>query len=71
MIGKQAVPRRAAAPLQETQVLKLKCYSVGDIDTRSSAADATGVRPRMNRLYQTSTMAALLDAVYDGETTLD
>lgn len=51
--------------------MKLKCYSVGDVDTRSSAADSTGVRPRMNRLYQTSTMAALLDAVYDGETTLD
>lgn len=58
-------------PMQETEVVKLKCYSVGDVDTRSSAADSTGVRPRMNRLYQTSTMAALLDAVYDGETTLD
>ncbi len=28
-------------------------------------------QPRSNRLYQTSTMAALLDAVYDGETTID
>ncbi|OUJ03661.1 acetolactate decarboxylase [Acetobacter cibinongensis] len=28
-------------------------------------------KPVANRLYQTSTMAVLLDAVYDGETTLD
>lgn len=45
---------------------------VADIDLRSAAL-GNGVvgKPPVNRLYQTSTMAALLDAVYDGETTLD
>lgn len=45
---------------------------VADIDLRSSALGGGVVgKPPVNRLYQTSTMAALLDAVYDGETTLD
>lgn len=50
----------------------MKKQSVMDMDVRSSAL-GNGVlkKPVANRLYQTSTMAALLDAVYDGETTLD
>ncbi|CEF57235.1 acetolactate decarboxylase [Acetobacter ghanensis] len=45
---------------------------VADMDLRSSAlGNGVSGKPPINRLYQTSTMAALLDAVYDGETTLD
>jgi acetolactate decarboxylase len=52
--------------------LKFRCQSVGEIDSRSGAlGGGADLGPRRNRLYQTSTMAALLDAVYDGETTLD
>lgn len=38
--------------------------------TQRSGKDAS-LAPQPNRLFQTSTMAALLDAVYDGEMTMD
>lgn len=53
-------------------VRSMKNSPVADMDVRSSAlGNGIGKKPVANRLYQTSTMAALLDAVYDGETTLD
>lgn len=50
----------------------IKTGLLRDVETRPRiAGDAFKSKPVANRLYQTSTMAALLDAVYDGETTLD
>lgn len=50
----------------------MKHGPVMDMDARSSAlGNGLSRKPAANRLYQTSTMAALLDAVYDGDTTLD
>lgn len=50
----------------------IKAGLVRDVAARpGSAGEKSVAKPQTNRLYQTSTMAALLDAVYDGETTLD
>lgn len=45
--------------------------SVNDVLPRRGRSSFKCVEPKPNRLFQTSTMAALLDAVYDGEMTIE
>jgi acetolactate decarboxylase len=47
--------------------MKTMLSSVNGVLPRIGGASFNSVKPQPNKLFQTSTMAALLDAVYDGE----